>query len=83
MTKKEFDKIASIKAEIDGLERILYGYFGTSRNPTICNLQITYLDTFERDKTISISKELSNDILKLVTEKLKELKNKFETFKTE
>lgn len=83
MTKKEFDKIVSIKAEIDGLERILYGYFGTSRNPTICNLQITYLDTFERDKTISISKELSNDILKLIKEKLEKLKIEFNNFKTE
>lgn len=83
MTKKEFDKIASIKAEIDGLERILYGYFGTSRNPIICNLQITYLDTFERDKTISITKELSNDIIKLVKEKLEKLKIEFNNFKTE
>lgn len=83
MTNEEFDKIASIKAEINGLERILYGYFGTSKNPTIRNLQISYLDTGERDKTISISKELSDDILKFVIEKLKELKNKFENFKTE
>ena len=83
MTKKEFDKIASIKAEIDGLERILYGYFGNSRNPTICNLQITYLDTLERDKTISITKELSDDIIKLVKEKLEKLKIEFNNFKTE
>ena len=48
-----------------------------------CNLQISYLDTGERDKTISIPKKLSDDILKFVTEKLKELKNKFENFKTE
>ena len=83
MTKKEFDKIVSIKAEIDGLERILYGYFGTSRNPTICNLQITYLDTFERDKIISITKELSDDIIKFVKEKLEKLKIEFNSFKTE
>ena len=83
MTKEEFDKITSIQKEINCLETILYGYFGDSKNPTICNLQISYLNNCERDKTISISKELSNDILKLVTEKLKELKNKFETFKTE
>ena len=83
MTNEEFDKIASIKTKIDSLERILYSYFGTSRNPTICNLQISYLDTGERDKTILISKKLSDDILKFVTEKFKELKNKFENFKTE
>ena len=83
MTNEEFDKITSIKKEIDCLEKILYGYFGTSKNPTICNLQISYLDTGERDKTISISKKFSDDILKFVTEKLKELKNKFENFKTE
>ena len=29
MTKEEFDKITSIKKEIDCLERILYGYLGT------------------------------------------------------
>lgn len=83
MTKKEFDKIAFIKAEIDGLERILYGYFGTLKNPTICNLQISYLDIGERDKTISITKELSNDIIKLVKEKLEKLKIEFNNFKTE
>lgn len=83
MTNKEFDKITSIKKEIDCLERILYGYFGTSKNPTICNLQISYLDTGERDKTISIPKELSDDILKFVTEKLEKLKIEFNNFKTE
>ena len=83
MTNEEFDKITSIKKEIDCLERILYGYFRTSKNPIICNLQISYLDTGEGDKTISISKKLSDDILKFATEKLKELKNKFENFKTE
>lgn len=83
MTKEEFDKITSIKKEIDCLERILYGYLGTSKNPIICSLQITYLDTHEIDKTISIPKKLSDDILKFVIETLKELKNKFENFKTE
>lgn len=82
MTNEEFDKIVSIKEEIDCLKSILYDIFGNLRNPTICNLQITYFNTCKQDKTISISKELSDDILKLVTEKLKELKNKFENFKT-
>lgn len=83
MTNEEFDKITSIKKEIDCLERILYGYFGTSKNSTICNLQISYLDTGERDKTISIPKKLSDDILKFVTEKLEKLKIEFNNFKTE
>lgn len=82
MTSEEFDKITSIQKEINCLETILYGYFGTSKNPTICNLQISYLDTGERDKTISISKKLSDDILKFIIEKLKKLKEEFNNFKT-
>ena len=34
-------------------------------------------------KTKEDAKKLSDDILKFVTEKLKELKNKFENFKTQ
>ena len=83
MTNEEFERITSIKKEINCLETILYGYFGDSKNPTICNLQISYLDTNERDKTISIPKKLSDDILKFITEKLKKLKEEFNNFKTE
>ena len=83
MTNEEFEKITSIQKEINCLETILYGYFGDSKNPTICNLQITYLDIFERDETISITKELSDDIIKLVKEKLEKLKIESNNFKTE
>ena len=83
MTKEEFDKLSSIKDEIDCLEKILYGYFGTSKNPTICNLQISYLDTSERNKTISIPKEFSDAIIKVAKERLEKLKIEFNNFKTE
>ena len=81
MTKEEFNKITSIQKEINCLETILYDYFRDSKNPTICNLQISYLNNCERDKTILISKNLSNDILKLIKEKLKKLKEEFNNFK--
>ena len=43
MTNEEFEKITSIKKEIDCLEKILYGYFGTSKNPTICNFKSSFI----------------------------------------
>ena len=67
MTNEEFDKIISIKKEIDCLERILYDYFGTSKNPKIQKLLILY--KMFGDIDISISKEISDTILKIIEEK--------------
>lgn len=64
MTKKEFDKIASIKNKTDNLERILYDNFRILENSKIQKLLILY--TMFGDIDISISKELSDTILKII-----------------
>ena len=68
MTKKEFNKIKSIKNKTDNLEKILYDNFRILENPKIQKLLILY--TMFGDIDISISKELSNTILKIIEEKI-------------
>ena len=67
MKKKEFDKIVSIKKETDNLEKILYDNFKILKNSKIQKLLILY--TMFGDIDISISKELSDTILKIIEEK--------------
>ena len=68
MTKKEFNKIKSIKNKTDNLEKILYDNFRILENPKIQKLLILY--TMFGDIDISISKELSDTILKIIEEKI-------------
>ena len=62
MIKKEFNKIKSIKNKTDNLEKILYDNFRILKNSKIQKLLILY--TMFGDIDISISKELSDTILK-------------------
>ena len=71
MKKKEFDKIVSIKKETDNLEKILYDNFKILKNSKIQKLLILY--TMFGDIDISISKELSDTILKIIEEKSKKI----------
>ena len=72
MTNEEFDKITFIKNETDNLEKILYDNFRILKNPKIQKLLILY--TMFGDIDISISKELSDTILKIIEEKSENLK---------
>ena len=84
MTNEEFDKITSIKKEIDCLEKILYGSWGDSEEPMIQRLNISYSKgRKESDVTIPIPFDLSYEIVKLVESRLEKFKEQFENFKTE
>ena len=67
MIEKEFNKIKSIKNKTDNLEKILYDNLRILENPKIQKLLILY--TMFGDIDISISKELSDTILKIIEEK--------------
>lgn len=67
MTNEKFEKITFIKNETDNLEKILYDNFKILKNPKIQKLLILY--TMFGDIDISISKELSDTILKIIEEK--------------
>ena len=62
MIEKEFNKIKSIKNKTDNLEKILYDNLRILENSKIQKLLILY--TMFGD--ISISKELSDTILKII-----------------
>ena len=64
MISEEFDKIKSIKNKTDNLEKILYNNFKILKNSKIQKLLILY--TMFGDIDISISKELSDTILKII-----------------
>ena len=64
MIEKEFNKIKSIKNKTDNLEKILYDNFRILKNSKIQKLLILY--TMFGDIDISISKELSDTILKII-----------------
>ena len=67
MIEKEFNKIKSIKNKTDNLEKILYDNLRILENSKIQKLLILY--TMFGDIDISISKELSDIILKIIKEK--------------
>ena len=64
MIEKEFNKIKSIKNKTDNLEKILYDNLRILENSKIQKLLILY--TMFGDIDISISKELSDTILKII-----------------
>lgn len=64
MIEKEFDKIKSVKNKTDNLEKILYDNLRILENSKIQKLLILY--TMFGDIDISISKELSDTILKII-----------------
>lgn len=64
MTNEEFNKIKSVKNKTDNLEKILYDNLRILENSKIQKLLILY--TMFGDIDISISKELSDTILKII-----------------
>lgn len=82
MTREEFDKISFIKSKIDILEKLLYGRDGDSECPRIYRLKVSYIHG-EDDIDAPISRELYDDIIKLLEGRLEKLKTEFNNFKTE
>ena len=72
MIEKEFNKIKSIKNKTDNLEKILYDNFRILKNSKIQKLLILY--TIFGDIDISISKELSDTILKIIEDESEKFK---------
>ena len=80
MTKKEFNKISSIKEEIDNLEKELDDAWGSK----ISHILRIYLGYTKKGYTIiRVPSEIYLENLKLVKEKLEKLKEEFYNFKTE
>ena len=80
MTKKEFDKIASIKEEIDNLEKELDDAWG-SKISHILRMYVGY--TKKGYTIIRLPREIYLENLKLVKERLEKLTKEFYNFKTE
>ena len=79
MKKKEFDKIASIKEEIDNLEKELDGALGSK----ISHILRMYLGYTKKGYTIiKVPREIYLKNLKLVKKRLEKLKEEFNNFKT-
>ena len=80
MKKKEFDKIASIKEEIDNLEKELDDAWG-SKISHILRMYVGY--TKKGYTMIRVPREIYLKNLKLVKKRLEKLKTEFYNFKTE
>ena len=80
MTSEEFEKITSLKREIDNLEKLLYRDRGHLEYPIIY-INVSYING--KDAETSISPELSDAIIKLLEERVEKLKTEFNNFKTE
>ena len=80
MTKKEFDKIASIKEEIDNLEKELDDAWG-SKISHILRMYVGY--TKKGYTIIRLPREIYLKNLKLVKKRLEKLNKKFYNFKIE
>ena len=97
MTEQEFRRLAYLKEQLDGLNEFAYGpeglkgCFNDSQIIKLSSLQHYDIDRFPdsiepynlADKEVSIPKDLANDIMNLVKEKIKKLQEEFDNFKTE
>ena len=84
MTQEEFDKIESIKREIDELIHMLNGKWGSkSKYCNIIKIEMRHIySNIVDDVEVRISKSFEKDILKLAEQRLKNLQEEFNNFKT-
>lgn len=97
MTDQEFSRLAYIKEQLDGLKEFAYGPEGLKdcfKDAQIIKLSYhqhydigrfpTSIESYNlADKEVYISKDLADDIMNLVKEKIKKLQEEFDNFKTE
>lgn len=97
MTDQEFSRLIYLKEQLDGLKEFAYGPEGLKdcfKDAQIIKLtchQHYDIDRFPTsiesynlaDKEVYISKDLADDIMNLVKEKIKKLQEEFDNFKTE
>lgn len=97
MTEQEFRRLAHLKEQLDGLKEFAYGPEGLKdcfKDAQIIKLSChqhydigrfpTSLEPYNlADKEVYISKDLADDIMNLVKEKIKKLQEEFDNFKTE
>ena len=97
MTDQEFSRLIYLKEQLDGLKEFAYGPEGLKdcfKDAQIIKLTChqhydidrfpTSIETYNlADKEVYISKDLADDIMNLVKEKIKKLQEEFDNFKTE
>ena len=97
MTDQEFSRLAYLKEQLDGLKEFAYGPEGLKdcfKDAQIIKLSchqhydiVRFPDSIEpynlADKEVNIPKDLADDIMNLVKEKIKKLQEEFDNFKTE
>ena len=97
MTDQEFSRLIYLKEQLDGLKEFAYGPEGLKdcfKDAQIIKLSChqhydigrfpTSIESYDlADKEVCISKDLADDIMSLVKEKIKKLQEEFDNFKTE
>lgn len=97
MTDQEFSCLTHIKEQLDNLKEFVYGpeglkcCFKDAQIIKLSSLQHYDINRFPdsiepynlADKEVYIPKDLANDIMNLVKEKIKKLQEEFDNFKTE
>ena len=97
MTDQEFSRLLYLKEQLDGLKEFVYGPDSLKRcfkDAQIIKLSccqhydiVRFPDSIEpynlADKEVNIPKDLADDIMNLVKEKIKKLQEEFDNFKTE
>lgn len=85
MTNEEFDKITSIKEEIDNLEKIIYSEGDSETFIESLNVINSFYGLYginQKITKVKISKEFSAIIKNIAKERLEKFKKQFENFKT-
>ena len=97
MTDQEFSRLLYLKEQLDGLKEFVYGpeslkgCFKDSQIIKLSSLQHYDINRFPdsiepynlADKEVYVPKDLADDIMNLVKEKIKKLQEEFDNFKTE
>ena len=97
MTDQEFSRLLYLREQLDGLKEFAYGpeglkdCFKDAQIIKLSSLQHYDINRFPAsiesynlaDKEVYISKDLADDIMNLVKEKIKKLQEEFDNFKTE